>query len=265
MQRSDLERRIAEALAPRQEVLEAYLFGSHATGRAQAHSDIDVAVYVDERRAAHGGYGYAAELGTALMAALGTNALDVTVLNRAPPVLYHRVLRDGRRLLSRDLRATTTREGYALSRYCDYVPQLAKIEDAVVVRRHLSALREALRHLQRHADATPERLRADADLRWTVERGLQLCAQNVLDVATHVAAASALDAPDYATAIDRLAELDVLPRDFASRLRAIAGFRNVLVHGYLQVDLDIVAGILREKLSDFEAFARHVEAHLTRG
>jgi hypothetical protein len=40
------------------------------------------------------------------------------------------VLRDGRRLLSRDLRATTTREGYALSRYCDYVPQLAKIEAA---------------------------------------------------------------------------------------------------------------------------------------
>jgi uncharacterized protein YutE (UPF0331/DUF86 family) len=37
------------------------------------------------------------------------------------------------------------------------------------------------------------------------------------------------------------------------------------VHGYLQVDLDIVAGMLREKLSDFEAFARHVEEHLSRG
>lgn len=39
-------------------------------------------------------------------------------------------LRDGQRILSRDLRATTTREGYALSRYCDYVPQLAKIAAA---------------------------------------------------------------------------------------------------------------------------------------
>ena len=62
------------------------------------------------------------------MAALGSNEIDVLVLNQAPPVLYHRVLRDGRRLLARDLRATTTREGYALSRYCDYLPQLAKIE-----------------------------------------------------------------------------------------------------------------------------------------
>lgn len=28
------------------------------------------------------------------------------------------------------LRATTTREGYALSRYCDFVPQLAKMQAA---------------------------------------------------------------------------------------------------------------------------------------
>ena len=64
------------------------------------------------------------------MKALGRNDVDVVVLNHAPPLLYHRVLRDGVRVLSRDLRATTTREGYALSRYCDYVPQLAKIEAA---------------------------------------------------------------------------------------------------------------------------------------
>ena len=125
-----LSRRIAAILAKRDEVLEAYLFGSHAAGLAQPHSDIDVAVYVDERRAVHGGYGYAAELATALIAGLGTNEVDVVVLNQAPPVLYHRVLRDGRRILARDLRATTTREGYALSRYCDYLPQLAKIESA---------------------------------------------------------------------------------------------------------------------------------------
>lgn len=44
-------------------------------------------------------------------------------------------LRDGQRILARDLRATTIREGYALSRYCDYVPQLAKIEAALALSR----------------------------------------------------------------------------------------------------------------------------------
>ncbi|MBI2315687.1 MAG: nucleotidyltransferase domain-containing protein [Betaproteobacteria bacterium] len=126
----ELAERLAAALAPRAEILEAYLFGSQASGRSQPHSDIDVAVYLDEGTAVHSGFGYAAELTADLMRSLGTNAVDLVVLNRAPPLLYHRVLRDGRRILSRDLRATTTREGYALSRYCDYLPQLAKIEAA---------------------------------------------------------------------------------------------------------------------------------------
>jgi hypothetical protein len=62
------------------------------------------------------------------MSSLGTNSVDVVILNRAPPLLYHRVLRDGSRLVSRDLRATTVREGRALSRYCDFAPQLARID-----------------------------------------------------------------------------------------------------------------------------------------
>jgi uncharacterized protein YutE (UPF0331/DUF86 family) len=37
----------------------------------------------------------------------------------------------------------------------------------------------------------------------------------------------------------------------------------VLVHGYLQVDLAIVEAVLREKLDDFEAFARQVESYLS--
>lgn len=127
---AELERRLARALEARAEVQDAYLFGSQATGRAQSHSDIDVAVCIDGSRQGGAGYGYAAELTAYLMSALGSNDVDVVILNEAPPALYHRVLRDGRRILARDPRATAAREGYALSRYCDYLPQLAKIEAA---------------------------------------------------------------------------------------------------------------------------------------
>ena len=128
-----LTERIRIALAPRAEVLEAYLFGSRVRGERAGHSDIDVAVYFDERALDPKSlaYGVAADLTATLMSALGSNDIDVVVLNGAPPLLYHRVLRDGIRFLARDLKRTTTRAGYALSRYCDYVPQLAKIEAAV--------------------------------------------------------------------------------------------------------------------------------------
>lgn len=122
--------KLRAALEPRQEIREAYLFGSQARGDSRPGSDVDVAVYVEDDALRKPGYGYEAELGADLQAALGRSDIDVVVLNRAPPLLYYRVLRDGVRLISRVLTETTTREGRALSRYYDYLPQLAKIEAA---------------------------------------------------------------------------------------------------------------------------------------
>jgi uncharacterized protein YutE (UPF0331/DUF86 family) len=136
--------------------------------------------------------------------------------------------------------------------------------DPLVVRRHLGALRDALGTLRRHAGRTPAELRTNTELRWAVERGLQLCAQNALDVATHLVAAAGREAPDYATSIDRLAEAGVLPPEFAARFRGVAGFRNVLVHGYLEVDLDLVHQALDERLEEFDRFAALVEDYVER-
>ncbi len=132
--KSRLAERIAAVLSAHPEILEAYLFGSHARGAGQAHSDIDVAVFIDEDTIEPGPFGYQSELTSTLMSGLGTNAVDVVVLNSAPPLLYHRVLRDGSRLFARDLRATTVREGRALSRYCDFAPHLAKIDSVLGAR-----------------------------------------------------------------------------------------------------------------------------------
>ena len=134
--------------------------------------------------------------------------------------------------------------------------------DAALVRRHLLDLDEVLQVLRRHQQVTVAELRADRERLWIVEHGLQLAAQNVLDVATHLAASAGRETPDYATAVDRLGELGVLPPEFAASLRGIAGFRNVLVHGYLDVDLDEVVELLGTRLDDFVAFATHVETYL---
>ena len=134
--------------------------------------------------------------------------------------------------------------------------------DASVVRRHLLALDQALQTLKKHQGRAVDALLSDREERWVVERGLQLCTQNVLDVATHLAASAGRDVPDYATAIDRLAELRVLPGEFAARIRPIAGFRNVIVHGYLDVDLEIVHRLLNDRLDDFAEFARLVSRYL---
>ena len=127
---SKLVEELARALAARPEICEAYLFGSQARGDAQPYSDVDVAVYIDPAAPVNPGFGIDCEIAADLMKALRTNDIDVVLLNRAGPLLYHRVLRDGIRVLARDLAAATRREAMALSRYCDYLPQLGKIQNA---------------------------------------------------------------------------------------------------------------------------------------
>jgi uncharacterized protein YutE (UPF0331/DUF86 family) len=99
-----------------------------------------------------------------------------------------------------------------------------------------------------------------------VERGLQLASEAALDICSHLAAALQLPPPeDYAQAVERLADTGILPPPFAAEFRKIGGFRNILTHGYLDIDPRIVHGVLVEHLADYEVFARHIAAFLDRG
>ena len=59
---------------------------------------------------------------------------------------------------------------------------------------------------------------------------------------------------------DLLERHGCLPPDLAAHLRDMAGFRNVLVHGYETVDLAIVEDVVRHHLDDLLAFVRAVRS-----
>jgi uncharacterized protein YutE (UPF0331/DUF86 family) len=125
------------------------------------------------------------------------------------------------------------------------------------------ALDEVLTQLEKHAGAPIDVLRSSLDERWAVERGLQLCVQNVLDVATHLVASAGRDVSDYTSAIDQLGQLGILSPALTQALRPLAGFRNALVHGYLGVDLSIVHGVLNQHLDHVREFIAAVNQQLT--
>ncbi len=134
--------------------------------------------------------------------------------------------------------------------------------DPTVIRRHLAAMRLSVEVLRGHSGRDVVSLQEDHEERWLVERGLQLCAQNALDVSTHIAVGMGRDVPDYASAVDVMADLGVLPRSFAAHFRNMAEFRNVIVHGYLDVDVEVLYRVLNERLDDFVEFSTLVEQFL---
>ena len=97
----------------------------------------------------------------------------------------------------------------------------------------------------------------------SAERDLQVAIQAALDVASIILAdQSAMLPKEYKDIFPALAEIGVLPADFAQKLVGMAKFRNVLVHLYLDVDLQRVYRYLQENLDDFETFARYVSEWL---
>lgn len=62
---------------------------------------------------------------------------------------------------------------------------------------------------------------------------------------------------------ERLATAGWIDSDLAMRAANMAGFRNVLVHGYTEVDLAILEDVLVNHLQDLDRFVAAVRARMT--
>lgn len=134
-----------------------------------------------------------------------------------------------------------------------------------VIRRKLLEINETTAHLRAWCPITLARLENDQQLRWAVERGLQVAAEALFDAGAHVLTAEFQEAVDeYRQIPPRLLARGVLSAATAERLKGLAGFRNVLVHEYADIDpRRLVAGL--ERLSDFDHFVGDVVRWLQSG
>lgn len=106
---------ISEMLARRPEVDFAYLFGSQVLGQCSTMSDIDIAVYVnvaDDRLV------YQLKLLERLQCLAGNVAVDLVLLNEAPPLLRYEVIKHGQ-VLKENKEKRVIFETKALSEYMD--------------------------------------------------------------------------------------------------------------------------------------------------
>lgn len=91
----------------------------------------------------------------------------------------------------------------------------------------------------------------------SVVLNLQRACEAAIDLAMHEVRRRRLGLPqDSREAFRMLAEAKLLDDETAKRMCAMVGFRNIAVHQYRELSLDILGAIIRERLDDFEAFTR---------
>lgn len=131
------------------------------------------------------------------------------------------------------------------------------------VRGRLLKLEEVISRLEEIGPQSAERLRRSFRDAWTAERGLQLGAETILDIGNHILSAHfGASAEDHEAVIELLGQHGVLDEDLRRRLKGLGGFRNVLVHEYLRLDLELVAENLARAPGDYSDFAAAVRRWL---
>lgn len=133
----DLDSRIralAAAWAENPDIAAIYLFGSRARSRPGPRSDVDLAIVLREGLDAATRWRKRLDLMADACRRLGTDAVDLVVLEDAPAVIGHRVLADGVLLVDREPRRRVQVAEWILRRYLDEA-YLRRVLDAGLVQR----------------------------------------------------------------------------------------------------------------------------------
>jgi len=127
--------------------------------------------------------------------------------------------------------------------------------DLEIIRRHLASFTADLENLKKHKDVSVEKIKADTDLLWILERGMYLLLQNLFDMLAHIVAADFHgNWESYSEISDILYQHEVISEEDKETLNKMAGFRNRLSHEYLSLDMDVLVDIVNNRLPDFSRF-----------
>lgn len=127
--------------------------------------------------------------------------------------------------------------------------------DLVTLRlRALECYRESLEDL---LSAGKQSYLEDLDTQLKLERALQLAIQTCIDIGAHIVADEGFESPsDYGDIFRILAQNGTIDAELAERLNGAAGTRNLLVHGYLNIDRERLWNEI--SLEDFTQFALQI-------
>lgn len=134
---------------------------------------------------------------------------------------------------------------------------------AEIVESRLKLLEEYRNDLREYEDIKLADYRRDKKVQRFVERTLQLAIEACIDIASHIISAEGLrEAKDNKDLFIVLNEKGIISTELLPAMMNMCKFRNIIVHDYTRIDPEIVIGVLRRNLKDFEAFSKEIGRYI---
>ena len=120
-----------------------------------------------------------------------------------------------------------------------------------------ASIERAVRRVREEHAGDDQNLLANQTRQDAIILNLQRACESSIDAAMHLVRVHRLGVPqETREAFTLLEQAQLLDIQLADRLKKMVGFRNVAVHDYQKLNLDIVRRIVVDHLDDFLAFTR---------
>lgn len=129
--------------------------------------------------------------------------------------------------------------------------------DRATISARLRAMRETLTALEALRSIDANTLRAEPLTRAAAERLIQVVVDLSVDINAHLVTSETGAAPRTGhDSFLAVAAIGAISEDLAERLAPSAGLRNILVHRYVDIRTDLVAGAIPTVLDGFADYVR---------
>jgi len=133
--------------------------------------------------------------------------------------------------------------------------------DRDIVLAKVAAIQKCLRRIKEVTGLFPERL-DDLDVQDIFVLNLQRAIQSAIDLAAHIVAFEGLGISDTIRGHFVLLEnAKVITKALSQKMQSMVGFRNIAIHDYQNLDIEILKAILSKHLKDLEQFYTAILTH----
>ncbi|MBY0247223.1 MAG: DUF86 domain-containing protein [Nitrospiraceae bacterium] len=125
-----------------------------------------------------------------------------------------------------------------------------------VVLNKAASIERCLQRIQDEYAGTKQNLAENQTKQDAIVLNLQRACETAIDLAMYVVSQRKLGVPqDSRDAFTLLQTAGILSADLTTRMQRMVGFRDMAVHQYARLNLDIIHAIITKQLDDFRAFS----------
>lgn len=134
-----------------------------------------------------------------------------------------------------------------------------------LILKKIESLLRCVSRIKEQGDISQNALESDFDLQdivvLNIERAIQIC----VDIGNHILLDFNVEGPrTMAETFEMLEKHKIIDKEIANVMKGAVGFRNIAVHQYEKLNMEIVEAVVNKHLSDFQMFVKEIVQFLER-